>query len=411
MPDSADGLMQGMADTSLPFRSEAETSGFDGTAPEPEPSPEPMIYDGSGDLDPEDEMSTTNGADPVDGPAGPGPAPDPTIELVIRESDGTLPENLTVTPAHSANGNIIVGDKSKPNQTPWWVKSHFKPNDEGSSRDIELDHGAIGDLAVIGLSMRGTKHQYYGGPNQDSFHIVTTDDWLIAAVADGVSNSEHSAFGARYIAQAVTRSIKAALGQIRSPNSQQLRLAIEDAVEDNCRTMVWRPNEIGAPTVGPDEIDPELIPAQLATTLTIVAIATSARADERVAHVLAVGDSPVYTLSDGAWCLRSPHAKDGDLMDLSTQSVPALGGQAIASDWFEFAVRSGDLVALVTDGIGNALGDGQNDVGDWLKGSLSRPCNLDQALTTLRYDRRGEDDDRTAVLIWVLEPESEGSVA
>jgi hypothetical protein len=55
---------------------------------------------------------------------------------------------------------------------------------------------------------------------------------------------------------------------------------------------------------------------------------------------------------------------------------------------------------VMSDGVSMSLGAGSSAVGAWLAQWFSTPTLLSDAVAALRFDRRGEDDDRTAVAVW-----------
>jgi serine phosphatase RsbU (regulator of sigma subunit) len=75
---------------------------------------------------------------------------------------------------------------------------------------------------------------------------------------------------------------------------------------------------------------------------------------------------------------------------------------------FEFDLAKSDVLVMMTDGIGTSLASGDTPVGKWLAPRIYGPSlsqdfagllstNFSEVLT---YDRQGEDDDRTLVVLY-----------
>jgi hypothetical protein len=63
-----------------------------------------------------------------------------------------------------------------------------------------------------------------------------------------------------------------------------------------------------------------------------------------------------------------------------------------------------DVLVLMTDGVGDALGDGTGPVGDFLAERWRvPPTNLEFA-AHVDFQRNTFDDDRTVVALWPLPP-------
>ena len=69
--------------------------------------------------------------------------------------------------------------------------------------DSVRNPGAAGELHLMGASVRGLSHLYYGKVRQDAFGRLLSEDgrWLVVAVADGVSSGDHSHIAADIVCE------------------------------------------------------------------------------------------------------------------------------------------------------------------------------------------------------------------
>ena len=58
------------------------------------------------------------------------------------------------------NGNPILGRGTSINAKPWWESGYWKVGEDEGFREMEVDIGTAGTLAVIGATLRGGKHRW-----------------------------------------------------------------------------------------------------------------------------------------------------------------------------------------------------------------------------------------------------------
>lgn len=302
----------------------------------------------------------------------------------------------------SPNGAVVVGHPSAMNKEPWWHNDRVSLSILGFDRDLEADLGRVGDLAVMALSLRGTKHQYYAGANEDSFCLAHTNEWLIITVADGVSAAKYSAYASKFFAHSVCRSLRRRLADTPEASDSVLNGFVSEALQSaNDKVLHWNIDDVAAPDIDSESLDTDERYASLATTLSIALVPLHSAADGRRSVTLAsVGDSPVYTLHRKSWALLTDATKEGEILDNSTPALPVRPGDDPCLVWRKVDLDPDAALAVMTDGIGTSLGRGQGDVGLWLAERLSKPCTMEEAVRAARFDRRGEDDDRTIVMVW-----------
>ena len=305
------------------------------------------------------------------------------------------------------NGQLIVDTPSTINNREWWSPKWFKVPVVGPSRDLELEYGGVSTLRLMAASVRGTRHQFYGEPNQDAFAIGKNDKYVVIVVCDGVGSKAHSAYGSKYISFSVARSLAKSLETVVPGDLDVIRSCITTAVQkasDGVQT--WSDGALFAPDLPSSEVPIH----ELSSTLMVGVIEIEASTPEGRMVVLAnVGDSPCYTFVDESWTLRTAATKEGDVLDHQTPALPNEIGVPVILEWHDFVMNPREQLLLMTDGIGTSLASGQTPLGRWLGSRLSTPilakdfltaAQIEEWVDTATFDRQGEDDDRTLVVLY-----------
>jgi len=305
------------------------------------------------------------------------------------------------------NGQLIVDTPSTINNREWWSPKWFKVPVVGPSRDLELEYGGVSTLRLMAASVRGTRHQFYGEPNQDAFAIGKNDKYVVIVVCDGVGSKAHSAYGSKYISFSVARSLAKSLETVVPGDLDAIRSCITTAVQkasDGVQT--WSDGALFAPDLPSSEVPIH----ELSSTLVVGVIEIEASIPEGRMVVLAnVGDSPCYTFADESWTLRTAATKEGDVLEHKTDALPNEIGVPVILEWHDFVMNPREQLLLMTDGIGTSLASGQTPLGRWLGSRLSTPilakdfltaAQIEEWVDTTCFDRQGEDDDRTLVVLY-----------
>jgi serine/threonine protein phosphatase PrpC len=327
---------------------------------------------------------------------GPELSSTPTASAVAMDDVPAIPEK----DKRSVNGPLVVEFDSPLNRKVWHSDGWTKFPEAGPSRDLETEYGNVGNLRVVAGSMRGTKHKYYGDPNQDAYAIRSTDDHVIVAVSDGVSSAKYSAFASKYLTDLVVRRLQQGLSGRSKPTRDEVRLAVQHAVESaSAGVSCWREGELFAPDEPCNAVDVR----ELAATLTVAVIEVEP-SHERTRDVLVafVGDSPCYVLTGYEWTIKTSESKTGDVIDHTTSALPVREGRPVNLDWAEFEIGASDALLVMTDGIGTSLASGRSAVGRWMAprvASLLGPQIESNFFDLISFDRNGEDDDRTLVVV------------
>jgi serine/threonine protein phosphatase PrpC len=317
-----------------------------------------------------------------------------------------LPEETAMAPQmeFTVNGNPILGRGTSINAKPWWESGYWKVGEDEGFREMEVDLGTAGTLAVIGGTIRGGKHRYQGGPNQDSYAILhdeSVQSYLLVAVSDGVSNAQFSGYSSRKLVRQTVRAIARSLSiePERSWTSKELQEIANTAIINASDSMrVWETDDLDSPKIPSSQATIY----DLSATLTVAIIPTNPSPNgNRPATVGFVGDSPSYILQNNTWKLITPAIKQGDVMDQSTAALPLQDNSKLKVDWIDIELAPGSALFVVTDGIGTSLDSGNTTLGEYLRSEWARPCSMKQFTNALDFDRSGEDDDRTAVAVWI----------
>lgn len=331
------------------------------------------------------------------------------IEEQISQAEPISIDSSFGNESTTADGQIVIDHASSLNARPWYSPKWKKLPQRGPSRDLEIDLGSLDDLRVIAGSTRGTKHQYYGDENQDSFHIAKTEDsrYLIISVADGVGSATYSAYGSRFVTYFVAQAMARTLNERPDVSPEEIQRAFHQIIsEASDRMQQWKPGDLYAPFVEPTAENANLV----SSTLCAAVIPVHSKQDgERTISLACVGDSSCYTLNNAAWTLQSAATKDGELLEHGTYALPASLGEPPLIDFFTFEMKPSDVLVLMTDGIGTSLSSGNTPVGRWLAPRLYGHQLMNDFIHVLDYvqtltgDRLGEDDDRTLAVVYDFE--------
>lgn len=324
------------------------------------------------------------------------------VDNPVSGADTSQPEvvHAVIPVQRSVNGPLVVEFDSPLNRKVWHVDSWTKFPEIGPSRDFECEYGNVGSLRVIAGSMRGTKHKYYGDPNQDAYAVRATKNHVIIAVSDGVSSAKYSAYASKYLTDVIVRRVRQALEAREKPTTMEIRQVIQEAAETaSAGVSRWRDGELFAPDEPCEVVDIR----ELAATLTVMVINVELSQEKtRDAVVAFVGDSPCYLLKDLEWTIKTSESKIGDVIDHATSALPVREGRPVVLEWAEIQVAGSESLLLMTDGIGTSLASGRSAVGRWMApriAPLLGPQIESNFFDLISFDRNGEDDDRTLVVV------------
>jgi serine/threonine protein phosphatase PrpC len=279
------------------------------------------------------------------------------------------------------------------------IRDHEAPD----RNDVVVDAAALDDgsgrpsLALRAASVRGRSHRNGGKTRQDEYAFRRSEDgrYLVIAVADGVSAGEHSHHAANVAARRGCVLVEGWLRQYPPaavPWEQVLR-ALQDAIQEQGRRALAR-REIDTTGWGTREFAQEL-----ATTLILGVVEVAANKGEHAVTLMRVGDVSAWTRRlDGTWCNHHDVKNDGQV--IASSATSALPHVSATEPYVSTVLRKGEALVLMTDGIGDPLGNGDNDFGDFLAEMWKAPPPALAYAAHVDFARRSFDDDRTAVTVW-----------
>ena len=357
--------------------------------------------------------------DEVDGPLVPNP-PDATSDQtpLFQEPAGSVEPDGATDTTTSANtptldpkvaiashdrsspaGRFILGDPGRQlgvvSRLPKWRPFRH---------DVTVDGFSIGNLTVRAASLRGSSHQYRGTPRQDAYAARSTanDEWLILAVADGVSDgrwSELSAesacqFGSEIVAARLVES--GSIGAIEWPDiARMVNVHLAHQARGFLADPILRENgRTGSTPIEGTAMD---VSAVMSTTLVMAAISTSNEPGEGIHFAVSsvAGDSSAWQLTnEGRW----EHLVGNKSPTNAVESLPR--ETIVAPTDHRGQLQSGDALVLMTDGLSEPLGNGTGEVGQFLHDQWISPPDILLFPQQLGFVRSGCSDDRTAVSVW-----------
>jgi hypothetical protein len=297
---------------------------------------------------------------------------------VEPEIDGVL-EEPRAKDAVDPSPSYAIGE---PGRSGWLVSA--EPTDP-STPDCSLD--AIDFLwgSVRAASTRGRSHRFANTVRQDSYAIRSCPNGTVAiAVADGVSSGPQSEVAARIATRRATTLIVDEAFDVASRDMWK-----EVIVDVRERILVEGVRRS-------DSSEVQSVAAMMSTTLVCTAIA---EVHEGLAvQVLVLGDTSAWVLRDRTW--RSLTAVKNLGAEIASSSVAALPLRT-EFELFEEILLPGDAFFVMSDGVGDPLGNGEGEVADRFAKWWSAPPSIHEFGAQVDFARKTFDDDRTVVGVWL----------
>jgi hypothetical protein len=265
--------------------------------------------------------------------------------------------------------------------------------------DVARIPGQAGELHLLAASVRGLSHLYYGKVRQDSFgHLVTKDNrWLVAAVADGVSAGPHSHVAAEIVSRVGCRLLVAQLEE-RAAADLDWRAVLEGVAAEI----------VGHARRRLELVDPTLldVAGQLAATALFAVVGVEPTEEgDRPVHVMSLGDTSAWVLRPGttsAWnSLQAVKNSDSVIASSATMALPGVPVELAPP--VTAGLRPGEALVLMSDGVGDPLGGGTGEVGEYLVDAWREPPDPFTFIAQVGFRRRSYDDDRTVLAIWPVQ--------
>lgn len=319
------------------------------------------------------------GLAPVELP--PARALDNAIE---RGGEPTLP---TPTWRNDYPGRIIIGVPSREFEARP-IKTDRSNGLHSSIMDTVADGWSADRYCIRAASVRGDAHRFDGSPRQDdalvTYHQASGS--LIVAVADGLSSARASHVGASTACRYATAAILESL-------DQGVAIDWHNVFEHSAWALV----ELARRRAGDDNA-PQIAEELFATTLTIAFLTPHSGGTRLVA--VGVGDSAVWRLREDALVCLTGGKDRSDKNEPFSSSTAALPRLSKTMNAAECDVSLEDVVLVMSDGVGDPLGDGSGLVGDLLRSELRAPPAALQLARIADFSRATFTDDRTLVAVW-----------
>ena len=249
---------------------------------------------------------------------------------------------------------------------------------------VAVDAARVGDLDVRAASVIGPAHRCVepAAVRQDAYALGldAAQAHLVIAVADGLSSSAHADVGARAAVSTAVRELILTLDGARDLDAIDVQTLFRTVAGE----IVGTGRERG-------------LAEQELCCLLVVAVVPSAAAPDgsRQVWTAQLGDVSVWTQGE-RWQQQTGPFKSG-LDRNAVEAVLPFHPDQVATSWV--TVPPGAGVAVMTDGVGDLLNDVVAASGffaeQWEAAPLPAAFLLD-----LCVDAPGQDDDRTAVVVW-----------
>jgi len=341
----------------------------------------------------DDEGRHSHRASPEPAPPA-GPAPDEPAPAAAAEVGPGWRGEFRFT-------SFEVGDPGAAATVP-----AFPDPENWDIRDTVLDGvrlrgaGELPSMELRAASARGRSHRYEGTVRQDAYAYRSDGRFVVLAVTDGVSDGPLSHVAANIVSQHGCHMIAR---QLETTDPEALDwgnilevLATKVVSAGRRRLSQTRPDA--------DQLEPREIARHLATTALFAVLGMAAVDGFHPVHLLPHGDTSAWILRSGrTWEPQQAVKNNGkDVASSATRALPYFPERAPAA--IRARLGPADTLVLMTDGIGDPLGDGAGSVGAFLAEQWQHPPEPLAFAAHVDFARRSHDDDRTAVAVWPAPP-------
>ena len=262
-------------------------------------------------------------------------------------SDNSLSTNLGPSP--------IFGRPSPASDLPWV----FAPRNAGIA-GIRADSADTAWCALRVASVVGVRHRLAATVVQDSWAWDGDDDRVVLAVADGLGSYGDSGPVAAVV-------VATAVAHLTTGGGTDLLGALDAA---NQAVSGFEEGK---------------------STLVLATVDRSGNAE-----LLRVGDSTAFTLSGEVWTELFSD-EDDEMRSPATAAVPSVEPEIQLA---RCDLRPGEVLVLVTDGVGDPIRDGPTTVAPGLAAALAVPPHPLALAAQADFSRQGCGDDRTLLGLW-----------
>lgn len=263
---------------------------------------------------------------------------------------------------------------------------------------MTVDAATIGRVRVAAASLKGTAHHEFGTVRQDSYGLATVgEDYLVFAVADGVSQAKHSHVAADLACQvAVSGTVQSLTAGVRPDELDWAQVTGDVRLAIRRRAVATLPPD--ADDFSQDQIDYAIARQVMSTTLDVAVLNTRDSPTEYlVARLAGDGSTYLHDRADGWTLLSAGKDVEDTVVSNRVQALPLDPG---TPGILRGVLATGQALMVCTDGLGDHLGSGSSELGQFLSKAWSQPVPAPEFLRTLDFVQAGALDDRTAVVAW-----------
>ena len=272
--------------------------------------------------------------------------------------------------------------------------------------DVSVDGGRVAAIDYRAASLRGLGQLESGKPRQDSYVVtVARDDaLLVGCVADGVSEGRLSHRAADLACEKIVGELIDNL-TADGPDADLTCLrwgaavsAANIAIKKDFLER-WR-SAHRDDGIDDDRVEYADIREHMSSTAVAFVVATRPDAQGVYRSVVAAiaGDSSALWLRDGVWAPVTEVKGEGQ--EVASSGVRPLPRETTPEP-VPLSLRSGDVLTVITDGIGDPMGSGGGVVGRFFQEVWATPPDTIEFAHQVGFYRRTFMDDRTVVTVWV----------
>jgi hypothetical protein len=254
---------------------------------------------------------------------------------------------------------------------------------------------SVHHVVLRAASVRGLSHRAYGKPRQDEYGYQLTPDgrYLVLCVADGLSSGLRSHLGAEVAVRTGAALLVNALAGTAPAELDWDQIVGEVAGHIVAFARKRLPDG--------EEMAVEDVVDWMGTTATYAVVDLAGEVLD--VHAVMVGDSSAWVLRADGWQALSAVKNAG--ADIATSAVEALPRVSQRDrPRLHATVHAGEALVLMSDGVGDALGDGCGEVGAFLGAAWRTPPHEVEFVGQVGFSRKSFDDDRTVIAVWPAVP-------
>ncbi|MFF7330168.1 protein phosphatase 2C domain-containing protein [Streptomyces sp. NPDC008150] len=252
-----------------------------------------------------------------------------------------------------------------------------------SAAAITADEAVIGGLQLRAASVSGPSHRSRGIPRQDAYRIGRdrAGQYLVVAVADGMSDSTHSDIGAGAAVIALVNTLRELLDRgtpLEQINVREVFLSAARQMYGAAKQRGWTADEVRA------------------VALAAVIPVRPGQDGVRNCWLGAIGDVSAWRLVGDSWERLIGKEKGGLDPSAITHFLPH---HVDHLDYGTVQLAPGAVMSLTTDGVADAFALGA-DARQWFAERWRQPPSVGAFLLDVGFEQAQLQDDRTAVVVW-----------